>query len=263
MVWPACIVQLANFTRCDSQVAVCQRELSHDQIGCDLHWLSALLHKNVDALQGTCPGSLHIRMNWWPELMALRPAFLCNITSCNNQCDILLCNHAPKVLECVVKRPLRRYNLPISNLAKWTIHKISIDVAINHVTSGEHAGTRHKNRSGVLERLNIDISVLFIKLSGLWHAHFNLYLRICALIKCIELMRKLLLCFPFRYREGLLKIRSKLRFDLLPQIMRYVTLSAWASDACSLLRDLKQLLLQKFPDFSRVLILYLGHPCGR
>ena len=97
--------------------------------------------------------------------MAFRSAFLCNVASCYDKCDILLGNHAPKVLECVVEGPLRRDYLPIPDLTQWTVHEISIDVAIYDSVSRGHAGPRHEYRSGVLERLDIDITVLVIELS--------------------------------------------------------------------------------------------------
>ena len=79
MVRPSYVVQLAYLARRYAQVRVREGELPDDEEGSDLDWLSTLLHGNIDALQGTFPGRLHIRVNWGPELVALWPAFLRNV----------------------------------------------------------------------------------------------------------------------------------------------------------------------------------------
>lgn len=219
MVRPSYVVQLANLARRYAQVRVGESELPDDEKRSDLDWLSNWLHGDIDALQGTFPGRLHIRVNWGPELMALWPAFLRNVARCDDKRDVLLCNHAPKVLECVVKGPLRSYNLPITDLSERTIYEIGIDVAVHDRVSCLHAVTGHKNRPRVLVRLDVDISVLFTQFFGFFHAHISLSFGICALIERIKLVRELLLCFPFRDSKWLFEVSATLSFDFFPYVI--------------------------------------------
>ena len=219
MVRPSYVVQLAHLARRYAQVRVRQGKLSDDEERSELDWLSTWLHGDVDALQGTFPGWLHVRVNWRPELVALWPAFLRDVARCDDKRDVLLCNHAPKVLECVVKGPLRSYNLPITDLSERTINKVGIDVAIHNRVSCWHAGTWHENWSRMLVRLDVDISVLFTQFFGFLHAHVSLSIGICALIERIKLRCKLLLCSPFRNSKRLFVVSLALSFDFFPDVI--------------------------------------------
>ena len=92
--------------------------------------------------------------------MALGTAFFRDVASRDDQSDVFLRDHAPEVLECIFKGPLRRDNLPIADLAKRTIDKVCVDIAIGDWVSIWHTGAGHENGPRVLVRLDVGIAIL-------------------------------------------------------------------------------------------------------
>ena len=84
-------------------------------------------------------------MHRGPELVALGTALFLQVACRDDKSDILLSNHAPEILECVLKGSLRGDNFSITDLAKRTIDKICVDVAIDDWISCWHTSARHKN----------------------------------------------------------------------------------------------------------------------
>ena len=120
--------------------------------------------------------------------MALSAATFSDVASRHDKSDILLSNHAPEILECVLKGSLRGDNFSITDLAKRTIDKICVDVAIDDWISCWHASARHENWPRVFVSLDITISVFLIDFFAFFHAHIILYFSDCALMERIKLI---------------------------------------------------------------------------
>ena len=97
---------------------------------CELDWLTRRLHLNVYAFHALLEVLFLVGVDWRPELMALRPSFLYRVARGDYQSDILLSDHPPQVLEAFFQRSLTSYDLAIIDIATWSIHEISVNVAI-------------------------------------------------------------------------------------------------------------------------------------
>ena len=130
MVRPPCIVQLTYLTICDTQVAVRQLVLTQEQMLSKLDWVTRRLHLNVYAFHALLEVLFLVGVDWRPELMALGPSLFNRVTRSNYQSDILLGDHPPQILKTFFQRSLTSYDLAIIDIATWSIHEISVNVAI-------------------------------------------------------------------------------------------------------------------------------------
>ena len=130
VVRPPRIVQLTYLTICDTQVAVRQLVLTQEQMLSKLDWVTRRLHLNVYAFHALLEVLFLVGVDWRPELMALRPSLLNRVARSDYQSDILLSNHPPQVLEAFFQRSLTSYDFAIINITTWSIHEISVNVAI-------------------------------------------------------------------------------------------------------------------------------------
>ena len=94
-------------------------------------------------------------MDGWPELVAFCCTFLNNVASSDDQSNVLLCDHTPKVLESVIEGSLGCDYLAIANWSHRPVDKVCINVTIYKRVACLHACAWHKDRPRVLVRFYI------------------------------------------------------------------------------------------------------------
>lgn len=97
-------------------------------------------------------------------MVALSGAFLDNVARGDDQGNVLLGDHAPQVLEGVVKRALTGNDLPVASLTEGPVDEVGVDIAADERVSFGDAASTHQVHSRVLERQNVRVSVLLFQL---------------------------------------------------------------------------------------------------
>ena len=237
-------MQLANLARCDAEVAIAKRKFADDEVRSQLNWLADNFNCYIAVGQGPAPGVSLVWRDRRPELVALGPSLLRDVARGNNESDVLLGNHAPKVMESVFEGALRRDYLAVTDSTKWPIHEVSIDVAIDKRVTLSDACAGDQDGSRVLVSSDIGVSVSFIDCSASVHAEILMDISVSAGCQWAELAIAVFLLAPDRDWLRDFQILRALLLQLLPKAIRNVPVVARPCDDGGLWRHSGQLFLE-------------------
>ena len=168
MIRPSCVVDLYNLPIGISKNWITQVEFTDYKVIGKLYLFFMRFNCQSNKFKlflKLCILAIHlilfivIRVN--PEFIAFSPSFFWEVASSDDQCDVLLRYHSPKVFSSIRQRPLRSDNFLITYLHR-AIHKIRVDISLNisWISFAFSLWSLHKLNSWVFKSKYVSITIL-------------------------------------------------------------------------------------------------------
>ena len=228
MIWPSCVVNLYNWPISISKNWITQVEFTNYKVIGKLYLFFVRFNCQSNKFKlflKLCILAIHLKLFIVimvdPKFIAFSPSFFCEVAGSDDQCDVLLRYHSPKIFSSIRQWPLRSDNFLITYLHR-AIHEIRVDISLNisWISFAFSLGSLHKLNSWVFKCKYVSITIL-ISISLISLQHTFLILCVSAFPKMWEFHFCDILSFcPFWERYRLFIIFRIFTFDLLPYFVR-------------------------------------------
>ena len=168
MIWPPCVVNLYNWPIGISKNWITKVEFTNYKMVGKLYLFFVRFNCQSNKCKlflKLCILAIHlilfivIRVN--PKFIAFCPSFFWEVASSDDQSDVLLRYHSPKIFSSIGQRPLGSYNFLVTYLHR-TINKICIDISLNisWISFAFSLRSLHKLNSWVFKSKYVSITIL-------------------------------------------------------------------------------------------------------
>ena len=168
MIWPSCVMDLYNLPVSISKDWVTEVEFTNYKIIGKLYLFFVRFNCKPNKFKlflKLCILAIHLIFLFvimvYPKFIAFCPSFFWEVASSDDQSDVLLRYHSPKIFSSIGQRPLGSYNFLVTYLHR-TINKICIDISLNigWISFAFSLRSLHKLNSWVFKSKYVSITIL-------------------------------------------------------------------------------------------------------